>query len=91
MQLKREFQVVLKISSISENISNHKCWFMKAHRASSLSAVLQSPEQSGEGKLFDPLHFPDLPEHDALRISSLRLAAIGEHLVNSSLLGNRDL
>lgn len=42
----------------------------------SLSPVLQSPVQSGKGKLFDPLHFPDLTEHGTLRTSSLHLAAV---------------
>lgn len=64
----------MKIGSISENISNHKCLLMEACIAYSLSAVLQS----GEGKLFDPLYLPDLTEHEALRISSLHLAGVGE-------------
>lgn len=69
---------MLKVGSISEDIPNHKCLFMKACIAYSLSAVLQSPVQSREGKLFDPLHFPDLTEHEALRISSLHLGGVGE-------------
>lgn len=43
-----------------------------------MSAGLQSSVQFGEGKLFDPLHFPGLTEHEALRISLLHLAAAGE-------------
>lgn len=51
---------------------------MKACTAYSLSVVLQSPVQFGEGNLFDPLPFPDLAEHEALRISLLHLTAVGE-------------
>lgn len=61
---------------------------MKACIAYSLSAVLQSPVQFGKRKLFDPLYFPDLTEHEAVRISSLHLAAV-EQFGKLCLLGNR--
>ena len=62
---------------------------MKACIAYNLSAVLQFPVQFVEGKLFDPLHFPDLTECEAIRISSERLAAVGEEFDELCLLGNR--